>query len=135
MFTNAIQIKQIGKFIKMPLLSIYHLLSIYLLIFSTIVTLLVSAIWHGIYSGYYFCILGVPFYLPIEDLYHKLLRKDSKAGPIQTLIINVLFWISKFFAFSYMGIAFLLLTIDKIWFFYRYVIMVLHLIHNNNFFL
>lgn len=92
------------------------------------VTLLVSAVWHGVYSGYYFCILGVPFYLPIEDIWNKLLRSKLDEGKQATTTaalrrhcINVLFWVSKFFAFSYMGIAFLLLTLDKIWFYYSSV--------------
>ena len=87
--------------------------------YRTMATLMVSAVWHGIYSGYYFCIMAVPFYLPVEDLYTKLYRKDPTYSRNKMLVINVLTWISKFFAFSYMGIAFLLMTIDKIWFYYR----------------
>lgn len=93
--------------------------------YRTLVTLLVSAVWHGVYSGYYFCIVGAPFYLPIEDLWDRLLRKEATSWQQrpnwQRLAINVLFWVSKFFAFSYMGIAFLLMTLDKIWFYYSSV--------------
>lgn len=94
--------------------------------YRTPVTLLVSAVWHGVYSGYYFCILGAPVYLPIEDIWQRLLRNkadDAKEtnATWQRTAINVLFWVSKFFAFSYMGIAFLLLTLDKIWFYYSSV--------------
>lgn len=85
--------------------------------FRTHATLLVSALWHGVYPGYYFCILGAPFYLPIEDIYNKLFRKSAEGLTLQC--INVVFWISKFFAFSYLGIAFQLLTIDRIWFYYK----------------
>lgn len=85
--------------------------------YRVLVTMLVSAVWHGVHSGYYFCILGVPFYLPIEDVYTKLVRKDATG--LKLTVINCLFWVSKFFAFSYMGIAFLMLTLDKIWFYYR----------------
>lgn len=91
--------------------------------YRTLVTLLVSAVWHGVYSGYYFCIVGAPFYLPIEDIWDRLLRRDAPASRPAwlRLTVNVLFWVSKFFAFSYMGIAFLLLTLDKIWFYYSSV--------------
>lgn len=82
----------------------------------TVVTLLISTVWHGIYSGYYFCMMLAPFYLPIEDLYNKLYRKEAVG--LKRKILDVIFWISKFFAFSYMGIAFLLMTIDKIWHYY-----------------
>uniref|UniRef100_A0A182NU42 Lysophospholipid acyltransferase 7 n=1 Tax=Anopheles dirus TaxID=7168 RepID=A0A182NU42_9DIPT len=87
--------------------------------YRTLVTLAVSAIWHGVYAGYYFCICGAPFYLPIEDMYVKLFIKDA-TGQRRT-VLNVLCWISKFFAFSYLGIAFLLLTVDKIWYYYSSV--------------
>ncbi|XP_037042093.1 lysophospholipid acyltransferase 7 [Bradysia coprophila] len=87
--------------------------------FRTHATLLVSALWHGVYPGYYFCIFGAPFYLPIEDIYNKLIRKSAEGFRLQC--INVAFWISKFFAFSYLGIAFQLLTIDRIWFYYNSV--------------
>lgn len=95
--------------------------------YRVLVTLLVSAVWHGVYSGYYFCILGVPFYLPIEDIWVRLLRgkkgdaKESGSGDLRRLVANGLLWVSKFFAFSYMGIAFQLMTLDKIWFYYSSV--------------
>lgn len=84
--------------------------------YRTAATLAVSALWHGVYAGYYFCICAAPFYLPLEDLYYKLFIKDATGTKRQ--VLNVICWISKFFAFSYMGIAFLLLTIEKIWFYY-----------------
>uniref|UniRef100_A0AAG5DAI3 Lysophospholipid acyltransferase 7 n=1 Tax=Anopheles atroparvus TaxID=41427 RepID=A0AAG5DAI3_ANOAO len=87
--------------------------------YRTLVTLVVSAVWHGVYAGYYFCICGAPFYLPIEDLYVKLFIKDATGQ--RRMVLNVLCWISKFFAFSYLGIAFLLLTVDKIWYYYSSV--------------
>lgn len=87
--------------------------------FRTLITLLVSAFWHGVYMGYYVCMLGAPFYLPIEDLYDKLFRKDATG--LKRQIIDCAFWVSKFFAFSYMGIAFLLMTLDKIWYYYMSV--------------
>lgn len=84
--------------------------------YRTVATLAVSALWHGVYAGYYFCICAAPFYLPVEDLYVKLFIKDATGTKRQ--VLNVICWISKFFAFSYMGIAFLLMTIEKIWFYY-----------------
>ncbi|XP_058830640.1 lysophospholipid acyltransferase 7 [Topomyia yanbarensis] len=84
--------------------------------YRTLATMAVSAIWHGVYAGYYFCICAAPFYLPVEDIYVKLFIKGATGTKLK--ILNVICWISKFFAFSYMGIAFLLLTIDKIWFYY-----------------
>ena len=87
--------------------------------FRTFATMAVSAYWHGVHPGYYFCILGPPFYLPIEDLYVKLFSENRTGLYLQ--ISNVVCWILKFFAFSYMGTAFLLKDIDKIWFYYKSV--------------
>lgn len=84
--------------------------------YRTIATLLVSSYWHGVYTGYYLCIMGAAVYVPIEDMYNTLIRKDSTG--LKRNIIDIVFWISKFFAFSYLGIAFLLLTFNKIWFYY-----------------
>lgn len=41
--------------------------------YRTNVTMLVSAVWHGVYAGYYFCIATVPFALLYEDVWVKLL--------------------------------------------------------------
>lgn len=87
--------------------------------YRTVATMAVSAYWHGVHAGYYFCILGPIFYLPLEDLYTKLFRNDRSGAQLQ--IANVICWILKFFAFSYMGIAFMLKDIDKIWFYYKSV--------------
>jgi lysophospholipid acyltransferase 7 len=85
--------------------------------YRTIVLLAVSAYWHGVHAGYYFCILGPVFYLPIEDLYCKLLKFDEVTATQQKLI-NATKWILKFFAASYMGTAFLLKDVAVIWNFY-----------------
>jgi lysophospholipid acyltransferase 7 len=87
--------------------------------FRTFATLAVSAYWHGVHPGYYFCILGAPFYVPIEDLYNKLYRNDATG--LKRKIMDVICWINKFFAFSYFGIAFLLQSIDKILHYYASV--------------
>lgn len=88
--------------------------------YRVIATMAVSAYWHGVHAGYYFCILGPIVYLPLEDLYTKLF-KSEKASESQQQITNAIFWILKFFAFSYMGTAFLLKDVDKIWFYYSSV--------------
>ncbi|XP_055595422.1 lysophospholipid acyltransferase 7 [Uranotaenia lowii] len=87
--------------------------------YRTLATLVVSAIWHGVYAGYYFCICGAPFYLPIEDLYVKLFIKDATGT--KRRVLNVICWFMKFFSLGYLGTAFLLLTIGKIWYYYNSV--------------
>ncbi|KAF2902103.1 hypothetical protein ILUMI_04091 [Ignelater luminosus] len=45
--------------------------------FRTSATMFVSALWHGIYLGYYICIASVPLYLPVEDLYVELFLNNN----------------------------------------------------------
>ncbi|KAI8117190.1 hypothetical protein FF38_05351 [Lucilia cuprina] len=87
--------------------------------YRTAATLLCSAYWHGFRPGHYFCIMGAPLYVPLEDMWNSLVRKDATG--LQRQIIDVLFWISKFFAFSYLGTAFLLVSFGNIWKFYSSV--------------
>ncbi|XP_034097570.1 lysophospholipid acyltransferase 7 [Drosophila albomicans] len=87
--------------------------------YRTLATFLCSAYWHGFRPGHYFCIMGAPIYVPLEDMWHKLVRKDA-TGTRRT-VIDVLFWICKWWAFSYLGTAFLLSSFDSIWRFYSSV--------------
>jgi lysophospholipid acyltransferase 7 len=86
--------------------------------YRIVATMLVSAFWHGVYAGYYFCILGPIVYLPLEDIYLKLFK--SANDEIQK-VLNGVIWTLKFFAFSYMGTAFLLKEVKIIWFYYSSV--------------
>lgn len=52
--------------------------------FRTAITMFVSAVWHGMYAGYYICICAVPFYLVVEDLYVKLFLKEN-SGKVRTI--------------------------------------------------
>ena len=88
--------------------------------YRIIATMAVSAYWHGVRAGYYFSILGPIVYLPVEDLYVKLLKND-KASKVQQSVVGAVFWILKLFAFSYMGTAFLLKDVFLIWHFYSSV--------------
>lgn len=63
--------------------------------------------------------MGAPLYVPLEDIWNKLIRQEAKGTKRQ--IIDIIFWIAKFFAFSYLGTAFLLVTFTNIWKFYNSV--------------
>jgi len=41
-----------------------------------LITMTVSAIWHGVYVGYYLCLMSAPLYMPVEDVYVKI-SKDT----------------------------------------------------------
>lgn len=76
-----------------------------------LVTMMVSSFWHGIYPGYYLCLLSAPLFLLAEAEVENLFKK--KASPLGKQLFDWIWWIVKMQAFSYMGMAFLLLRIDK----------------------
>ncbi|PNF42393.1 hypothetical protein B7P43_G02550 [Cryptotermes secundus] len=83
--------------------------------FRALITMTVSAIWHGVYLGYYLCLMSAPMYLPVEDVYVKI-RKDTTGWEAKAW--DFFLWFFKMQAFSYMAIVFLLLRIDltiKFW--------------------
>lgn len=91
----------------------------------TWVTVFVSAYWHGVYAGYYLCICSVPTYLPVEDLYIKLFYKNAKGW--SHMLWDWVLWFSKMQAFSYMAVAFFLLEINKILYYWRSIYFSHHL--------
>ncbi|KAF5285875.1 hypothetical protein FQA39_LY04336 [Lamprigera yunnana] len=80
--------------------------------FRTIATMLLSAYWHGVYVGHYICLGLAPFYLLIEDLYVKLLLKDNSGTSLK--IWEWVMWFLKMQAFSYLSMAFVLLSFDNV---------------------
>ncbi|UYV80621.1 MBOAT7 [Cordylochernes scorpioides] len=70
-------------------------------LFRTLVTMLVSSFWHGVYPGYYLCLLSAPFFLLVEA---KVLRAFGHLAAFRFF-----WWVFKMQAFAYMGMAFLLL--------------------------
>ncbi|KAK9885176.1 hypothetical protein WA026_010685 [Henosepilachna vigintioctopunctata] len=89
--------------------------------FRTHITLFVSAIWHGVYTGYYVCIGSVPFVLILEDLWVKLLLKSEheKRSEMELKIYKFAIWFSKMHFFSYQAIAFHLLEVRKVFDYYN----------------
>ncbi|XP_045477551.1 lysophospholipid acyltransferase 7 [Harmonia axyridis] len=89
--------------------------------FRTYATLMVSAVWHGVYTGYYACIGTVPFVLAIEDIWVKLLLKNEsrQLSPMQIRIHKFVIWFFKMHFFSYQAIAMHLLELNKIFYYYN----------------
>ncbi|KAK4874614.1 hypothetical protein RN001_013974 [Aquatica leii] len=80
--------------------------------FRTVTTMLLSAFWHGMYTGHYVCIGLAPFYLIIEDVYVKLFLKDNLGPSLH--IWEWIIWFFKMLAFSYLSMAFTLLSLDHV---------------------
>ncbi|GJQ81851.1 hypothetical protein Trydic_g9878 [Trypoxylus dichotomus] len=85
--------------------------------YRTFVTMLVSAAWHGMYIGYYVCIGCAPLYLLIEDVWVQLVLKDYKGKHLK--LWEWIFWYFKMAGFSYLAIAFNLLSIQKVIHYYN----------------
>jgi len=85
--------------------------------YRTFVTMLVSAFWHGICTGHYVCLLGVPFVLPVEAVIVKLMLKGKTGTTLK--MMEYLMVIVKMFFFSYLSIAFHLLTLGWVWHYYQ----------------
>ncbi|XP_064084909.1 lysophospholipid acyltransferase 7-like isoform X1 [Macrobrachium nipponense] len=73
-------------------------------------TMLTSAYWHGVHSGYYLSMLTVPFILAIEDYFDRLVRR--KLGDTGKKLYDWFSWFIKMQNFAYMGMAFLLLRVN-----------------------
>lgn len=73
------------------------------------ITMFMSAFWHGIYPGYYLCLLSVPFQLMAEDVMAKAFRRNATEEGQK--IYDRICWFFKMHAFSYMGVGFYLLEI------------------------
>jgi len=66
----------------------------------TIITLFISAVWHGYAAGYYFCICQVPFYNPIENICVKFYSQCEKNGFVSHLYL-ILIHLSYYLIFFY----------------------------------
>jgi len=75
-----------------------------------LIVMMVSSIWHGIYSGYYLSLGSVPFVLAVEDLYEKIVRR--KLDEKQKETYDTVSWFMRFQWFSYLGMGFQLLKVD-----------------------
>ncbi|KAK4029280.1 Lysophospholipid acyltransferase 7 [Daphnia magna] len=90
----------------------------------TVATMLISAFWHGVHSGYYLSMLTVPFILVAEDAVKRKLRplvNNSK-------IFNFMAGFVKIQWFSYMGMAFSLLAMDTTFAYWKSIFFIGHLI-------
>lgn len=48
----------------------------------------ISALWHGMYSGYYVSLCSVPLYLAVEDIYDKEYRNYADSAGVSLFSLN-----------------------------------------------
>ena len=83
-----------------------------------------SSAWHGVYFGYYLSLGSVPLVLAVEDLYEKILRRKIS----NTQVYDSIAWFMRFQWFSYLGMAFQLLTVTATMTFWHSIMYVGHVI-------
>ncbi|KAM0727914.1 Lysophospholipid acyltransferase 7 [Formica fusca] len=84
----------------------------------TVVTLTLSALWHGYAAGYYFCICQVPLYLSFEDIcvkFYNQCEENGFAGKVWRFFL----WWAKLTCMAYLGVPFQLLRFQEIIHFYK----------------
>ncbi|XP_019871648.2 lysophospholipid acyltransferase 7 [Aethina tumida] len=97
--------------------------------FRVLATVMTSAMWHGVYSGYYVCICTIPLALMVEDVWVKILHIETKH--VASKPKEWLWLMYKMNMFSYQAIAFHLLEVNKIFKFYNSIYhagLILHII-------
>jgi len=81
--------------------------------FRTLAVFVTSAIWHGVYVGYYISLCSVPFYLAVEDIYDKRYRNYADSAG-KRILWTFFLYIMKMHQFSFWGCTFQLLHIEII---------------------
>ena len=90
----------------------------------TVAVMVTSSAWHGVYFGYYLSLGSVPLVLAVEDLYEKILRRKIS----NTQVYDSIAWFMRFQWFSYLGMAFQLLTVTATMTFWHSIMYVGHVI-------
>jgi len=73
--------------------------------------MLMSSVWHGVYSGYYLSLGSVPLCLFVEDLWVRKIRSQLSEETKQKF--DWVSWFVRMRWFDYLGMAFLLLRVDS----------------------
>jgi len=77
----------------------------------TAAVMLMSSVWHGVYSGYYLSLGSVPLCLLVEDLWVRKIRSRLSDGAKEKF--DWVSWFVRMRWFDYLGMAFLLLRVDS----------------------
>ncbi|CAL7934899.1 unnamed protein product [Xylocopa violacea] len=93
----------------------------------TVVTLTLSAVWHGWSPGYFICICQIPIFMLVNDLIVKYYRR-SKENSIAKMIWLALGWYERTTCMAYLGVSFLLLDFGDSLHFYKQIYFSDHII-------
>lgn len=86
----------------------------------TIVTLALSAVWHGWAPGYFFCICQIPLFMLTDDIAMKFYHQ-SEENSLAKKAWYMLLWYEKTTCMAYLGMSFLLLGFHETMHYYKAV--------------
>ncbi|XP_029043470.1 lysophospholipid acyltransferase 7 [Osmia bicornis bicornis] len=93
----------------------------------TIVTLTLSAVWHGWAPGYFFCICQIPLFMLTDDIAMKFYNQ-SEENSLAKKAWYMLLWYEKTTCMAYLGVSFLLLGFRDTMHYYRVVYFSGHIV-------
>ncbi|XP_048453325.1 lysophospholipid acyltransferase 2-like isoform X1 [Rhincodon typus] len=98
------------------------------LYYPTAATFVLSAMWHGVYPGYYMTFLtGIPMTLAARAIRNNF-RSYFLKSPAVKLLYDVITWIATMIAISYTVVPFVLLSVESSLKFYRSWYYGLHIV-------
>lgn len=89
-------------------------------------TMLASAVWHGLNPGYYLCLMNVPLILLAQDKLENSLKNKLTGAAMKAFgWVN---WFLTMWLFSYLSIAFLMLDISSTLFYWKSIYFFGHIV-------
>ncbi|KAJ8353843.1 hypothetical protein SKAU_G00214100 [Synaphobranchus kaupii] len=96
--------------------------------YRTVLTFVLSALWHGVYPGYYFTFLtAIPITLAARAV-RKNVRQYFLSSAAVKFNYDVLTWVATQFAICYTVMPFLLLAVEPTMQYYRSMYFHLHIV-------
>ena len=92
-----------------------------------LLTLLLSAVWHGWSAGYAVCFCQIPLFLLSEDIFYKFYQQAAE-NSIARKLWYLLGWYEKTTCMAYLGISFLVLDFKETLAYYKLVYFSGHII-------
>lgn len=96
--------------------------------YPTALTFLLSALWHGVYPGYYFTFLtAIPITLAARAV-RKTFRQYFLSSSVLKLAYDIMTWVTTQLAICYTVMPFLLLAVEPTLLYYRSMFFHVHII-------
>ncbi|KAL3890664.1 hypothetical protein ACJMK2_002945 [Sinanodonta woodiana] len=95
---------------------------------NVLATFALSALWHGIYPGYYFTFICAGIFLSAGRQVRRKVRPYFLNSAWLKSVYDVLTWLTTHMVISYIGVSFHLAYLHPILFFYRHLYFFLHVL-------